>query len=160
MTAISVLLCLKRLSREHLALEPEDGAATIGKAYNTFPGGIADFTSYGTDVKGKPTERQNVEVHEMVKAADFKAIFTSLSENLDSLCLSQAQIIQFCEKYRDWLRTEGCGTFFLFKVGIEFFVAGVFMFDGAWGVCAYCLSCDFVWRAQRRHRVVVPQFAQ
>ena len=39
----------------------------------------------------------------------------------DQLSLTQAQIKQFVRRYPDWLKKGGNGTFFLFKVGSEFF---------------------------------------
>ena len=40
----------------------------------------------------------------------------------DQLSLTQAQIKQFVRRYPDWLKKGGNGTFFLFKVGSEFFL--------------------------------------
>jgi hypothetical protein len=39
----------------------------------------------------------------------------------DQLSLTQAQIRLFVRRYPDWLKKGGNGTFFLFKVGSEFF---------------------------------------
>ena len=83
-----------------------------------------------------------------------------MSDDLNSLCLTQPQIIHFVEKHKKWLRTDGYGTFFLFKVGEELFVAYVY-FDG-YGrlkVFVYRFSFDYVWYAGCGHRVVVPQLA-
>ena len=143
---------------ETLELEPTDGKETIAKAKDTFPGWIdGDFKNYGTDVKGKPTEKANVQVHEMIKDGTFAQIFGGLSDNLDALCLTQAQIIQFVKKHRKWLRADGFATFFLFKVGDEFFVALVSVDGGGLGVGADRFSRGGVWSASGRRRVVVPQ---
>ena len=153
--------CLKLISgAETLELEPTDGKETIAKAKDTFPGWIdGDFKNYDTDVKGKPTDKANVQVHEMIKDGTFAQIFGGLSDNLDSLCLTQAQIIQFVKKHSKWLRTDGYGTFFLFKVNEEFFGAYVHMYEGSLWAFVYRFSFDCVWFAGHRYRVVVPQQA-
>ena len=153
--------CLKLISgAETLELEPTDGKETIAKAKDTFPGWIdGDFKNYDTDVKGKPTDKANVQVHEMIKDGTFAQIFGGLSDNLDSLCLTQAQIIQFVKKHSKWLRTDGYGTFFLFKVNEEFFVADVSMYGGSLLAIVHRFSSDGVWDAGLRYRVVVPQQA-
>ncbi|MEK7464080.1 MAG: hypothetical protein AAB610_03105 [Patescibacteria group bacterium] len=154
--------CLKLISgAETLELEPTDGKRTIAKAKEVFTWGIdSDFQNWGCNVKADPTTAQNVHVHEMVKDGTFAKIFGGLSENLDELCLTQAQIIQFVQKHKKWLRTEGYATFFLFKVGDEFFVARVFVRDdGTLGAHVRRFSNGLVWRAGSRRRVVAPQLA-
>jgi hypothetical protein len=46
---------------------------------------------------------------------------TLISVEADQLSLTQAQIKQFVRRYPDWLKKGRNGTFFLFKVGSEFF---------------------------------------
>ncbi len=154
--------CLKLISgAETLELEPTDGKQTITKAKDVFTWGIdSDFQNWGCNVKADPTTAQNVHVHEMVKDGTFAKIFGGLSENLNELCLTQAQIIQFVQKHKKWLRTEGYATFFLFKIGEEFFVAYVIVYDdGTLDAYVSRFSDDRVWDAGYRHRVVVPQLA-
>lgn len=146
---------------ETLELDETDGKDTIAKAKDTFPGWIdPDFKDYGCDVKSKPTKKTQVTVHEMIKDGTFAQIFGGMSDDLNSLCLTQPQIIRFVQKHRKWLRTDGYGTFFLFKVGEEVFVAHVgFVGVGRLGVSAYRFSDDYVWCAEDGHRIVVPQLA-
>ena len=152
--------CLKLISgAETITLDSTDGTETIAKAKDTFNGYLdSDFRNWGLDVASQPTKEQKVSVHEMIKDGTFSQIFNGLSANLDSLCLTQAQIINFVKKYRKWLRTEGYGTFFLFKRGEDFFVAYVRVSDdGSLYVRVHKLARGNVWRAGYRHRVVVPQ---
>jgi hypothetical protein len=144
---------------ETLELDETDGEETIAKAEETFPGWIdPDFKGYGCDVKSEPTMKMQVSVYEMIKDGTFAQIWNGMSDDLNSLCLTQPQIIQFVQKHRKWLRTEGYGTLFLFKVGNEFFVALV-RFDGGGQLRVRVgrFSFDFVWSAAIRHRIVVPQ---
>lgn len=106
------------------------------------------------------TEKAEVKVFEMHKDGDYKAIFGSFNKDLDTLCMTQAQIKNFCEKNKDKLRKNGYATFFLFKEGDQFFVAGVHFYGGG----QLCLIVDKfsdgnVWGAVGQHRVVVPATA-
>ena len=142
---------------EMLELDETDGKETIAEAKETFSGWIdGDFKNYGTDVKSSPTKKINVSVHEMIKDGTFAQIFGGMSDNLDGLCLTQPQIIQFVKKHRKWLRADGWSTFFLFKVKSEFFVARVHVrSDGQLCVSVYRFSDVGVWYADYRYRLVV-----
>lgn len=146
---------------ETLTLDPTDGTEVIAEVGSLFNGYLdSDFRNWKTNVKGNPTEAQNVQVHEMTKDGTFEQIYGGLGDNLDVVCLSQAQIIQFVKKHRKWLRTDGYGTFFLFKVGDEFFVAGVSVHSaGSLFARVNRFSYGHVWYAERRRRFVVPQLA-
>lgn len=144
---------------EVLELDATDGKQTIAQAKDAFPGYIdGDFREWGCDVKSAPTGKTEVAVYEMIKDGDFARIFNGMSDDLNKLVLTQPQIIKFVQKHRQWLRTEGYGTFFLFKVGDEFFVARVLV-DGGGQLKArvYRFSYDDVWHAEGRRRIVVPQ---
>ena len=146
-------------SSEPLTLDPTDGTETIAQATDLFTGYIdSDFRNWGCDVKSEPTKTTQVFVHEMIKDGTFAQIFNGMSDDLNSLCLTQSQIIQFVKKHRKWLRTDGYGTFFLFKVGEEFFVAYVSFYSGGrLEVRVARFSYGRVWYAALRRRIVVPQ---
>jgi hypothetical protein len=142
-----------------IILKPTDGKETIYKAKEVFRWIDGDFRSYGCDVKSKPTKEIPVQVYEMIKDGTFQQIFGGFGENLDRLVLTQPQIIQFVKDHSDMLRTDGYGTFFLFKVESEFFVALVRRGGGGWRVDARRLSGDYVWDAEYCPRLVVPQLS-
>lgn len=146
---------------ETLTLGPTDGNEIIAEAGDLFKGYLdSDFVNWNTNVKGNPTEAQNVQVHEMTKDGTFEQIYGGLGTDLNALCLTQAQIIGFVKKHRKWLREDGYGTFFLFKVGDDFFVALVDVHSGGTlDASVFRFSRDFVWRAVYRLRFVVPQLA-
>ncbi len=146
---------------ETLALDSTDGTEIIAEAGSLFNGYLdGDFRNWKTNVKGNPTEAQNVQVHEMTKNGTFEQIYGGLGTDLNALCLTQAQIIGFVKKHRKWLREDGYGTFFLFKVGDEFFVAHVVVdSDGSLDAYVHRFSLDSVWDAEYRDRFVVPQLA-
>lgn len=61
------------------------------------------------------TERTHLNYYGMKKDANLHQLFYSLSNNLDELCLTQSQIIQFCKEYKLYLSTLNSGHLFLFK---------------------------------------------
>ncbi len=131
---------------------------SIANAKKVFSYIDSDFEAWGLNKVSAKADATEFAVLEMEKDGTFKDIFGSISSNLDSMCLTQAQIVEFCKKHKDKLRTEWYGNFFLFKVGDEFFVAGVSVgVDGGLSVDADRFSDDYVWYADVGHRIVVPQ---
>jgi hypothetical protein len=151
---------LLRKITQGLVLDPTDGKEILANAKDTFSGIDSDFKNWGLDKKGSATDTQAVDVYEIATDATFRQIFDSFLNSLDQVCLTQAQIKQFVKKHRQELRTDGGGTFFLFKEGNHFFVARVYVSsDGAPWVGVRRLEDVRVWCAGRRPRLVVPQLA-
>lgn len=129
---------------------------TIARADSLFSYIDSDFENYGTNKKSPKTEEIRVAVLEMTKDVTFAQMFNKP----DEMTLTQAQIIQFVKNHKDKLKKGGYSNFFLFKTGDKFFVAHVsFDDDGRLEVRVRRFSDDYVWRAERRRRVVVPQLA-
>lgn len=140
-----------------ITLAPCDGSRYIAKEKGVFKAFIEDlFKSWGLNKRGKSTPGTNVSVFEMVKDATFAQMFGSLGSDLDKLCLSQHQIVEFCEKYPEKLLQDGYATFFLFKEGNQFYVAGVYVYSDGLHVHVNRLEGDGVWFGDCRHHVVVP----
>ncbi|MFA6315138.1 MAG: hypothetical protein WC648_02105 [Candidatus Paceibacterota bacterium] len=161
--ATNIQGCVKRiLDGEEIAIAKTSGKENLAHAKDVFTGWVdPDFVNYGCDVEGEPTAPTPVEVFEMVENGDFARIFGGFNVSLDQLRLSQHQIKAFARDHRDKLRTEGYGTFFLFKVGEEFFVAYVHFYGGGrLRVYVHRFSDVNVWGAERRHRVVLPKLNQ
>ena len=150
---------LKLISGDtEIVIGETDGTGMIAGASDVFPGWVdPDFVNYGTNVKGKPMKKTKAQVFEMAKDGTFAQIFGCFGENLDRLCWEQDQIKLFVKDHAKWLRTDGYGTFFLFKVNGEFFVAYVRRRVGRLEVDVDRLSDGDVWNAEGRHRLVVPQ---
>lgn len=144
---------------EKIVLAATSGTRTIAQARHVFTGHLdPDFTKWGLDVPARSTVATPVALYEMVKDGNFGSIFGDFDRNLDDLCFTQDQIVHFVENYPARLRKDGYAAFFLFKVGGEFFVADVYRYsDGRPGVHVFRFSSDYVWHAEYRHRVVVPQ---
>lgn len=151
---------LKLISIEPLILAPTDGTKNLANAKNLFEYIDLDFENWGTDEKGLATEATPVQVYKMTKDANFQQMFGSLSSDPSKLCLTQAQIIEFVEKHRNWLRTDGYATFFLFESNKKFFVALVCVdSDGALRVFVHRFESSDVCDVEYRRRLVVPQLA-
>lgn len=152
-------LMLKQLSGvDELVIGTTTGKRTLAKAKNTFRSGIdSDFKNLGTDKAGIAKAETKVSVYELVSHARFAEMFNSLSTDLDKLCLTQDQIIEFCTNQPSWLRQDGYGTFFLFKINDEFFVCIVLVNGDGLYARVDRFERDVLWRAEYAHRVVVPQ---
>lgn len=142
---------------ETVTLASTKGSATLAKAKQVFTGWLdSDFKNWGTDVPGEDTDETKVDVHEMTRDGNCKTLFGSLGDP-HKLVLTQGQIEEFCRSHRDSLRQEGYGTFFLFEVNGELFVAFVVVIGGRLRAGVDRFDDDYVWVADRRHRLVVKQ---
>ncbi|MFA6160038.1 MAG: hypothetical protein WC678_03040 [Parcubacteria group bacterium] len=162
-TGIVKDIFLNLISAGHLlVIDACDGVEVIAGSDDMFEAGIdSDFKDYKADELGQATGETPVEVYEMTKDGTFTQLFGSLSGDISKLCLTQAQIKGFVRKYKSWLRTDGYGTFFLFKSHGHFFVARVGVnSDGRLGVGVLRFEDDYVWDAEYRHRIVVPRLAE
>ena len=150
---------------ESLVIPAINDIRSIAERSDLFQGWIdSDFKNYGLVLKQVPTVATKVQVLEQVKDGKFADIYTIPNCSLDSLCFTQVQISLFVEKHKNWLRTGGYGTFFLFKEKVDgkdkFFVVCVYFGDrGQLSVGVYSVSCDFVCYAECLHRFVIPQLA-
>ena len=166
--ALQSILMGKREYLRHLqtiTLAPTKGSATLAKAKKVFTGYLdSDFKNWDTDVSGIDTVETKVDVHEMTRNGNFQTLFGSLGDP-HKLCLTQGQIEEFCRSHRNSLRQEGYGTFFLFEVKGELFVALVRVVVGGLvrvvvgglGADLNRFGYDYVWRAYDRRRLVVQQ---
>jgi hypothetical protein len=150
---------LKLISfNETLLIEPCDGRETIAGSSGVFSYVDSNFKHWGCDVQEPAAGETRLHVYEMARDGTFQELFSDFGVEVDGLSLTQVQITQFVKRYPYWLTPSGNGTFFLFKAGNECFVAVVYLFfDGRIGVRARRLSLDRVFRAGKRHRLVVPQ---
>ncbi|MFA5248076.1 MAG: hypothetical protein WC415_02400 [Patescibacteria group bacterium] len=148
---------LKLLSAsENMTIESLDGKEFIHGDRKVFKSYIDDdFKNWKLNQASEATKETAVQVHELVEDATFAKMFTSLSGDLDKLCLTQHQIKRFCE-YPGQLSQSGA-TFFLFKLNGEYFVADVDVYDDGLSVFVRRFEIDPLWCAEYGHRLVVPQ---
>jgi hypothetical protein len=118
-----------------------------------------DITLKAAIIPSVATKKTIVQVYELNFDATFKEMFCSFNVSLDSLCLTQHQIITFCEKHYDWLCRDGYATFFLVKVASYYLVAdvNVFSYDNCnTDLRLRSLDCCSVWDGRVGSRIVVP----
>ena len=141
-----------------LVLYPSDGSESIIEAKKTFTEYIqGDFGKNGLEEKGIATEETEVVVHEMVGDGTSPQIFAELSPDLDKLVLTQHQIIQFCQRFRAWLRQKGFSTFFLMKVDDSYYVVVVHNDPNGLDVRVRNLIDTQVWPGENHRRIVSPK---
>lgn len=147
---------------ERIVIDAVDGSETLRDAKDVFVTIDPDFINWGINKKGRATPETPVSVYEMRKNATFAQMFDSLNSDMRKLCFAnQHQIKNFVQKHRNWLRTEGCGTLFLFKENGNFFVARVRLVSGSLlEVSVHGFWHGHIWDAEDRHRIVVPKLAQ
>lgn len=146
---------------ESLILDPIDGSEVLAEADDVFVYIDPNFKNWNADEPCGPTSAVPVYVYEMKKDGIFSQLFGSISADvLRKSSLAQAQIKGFVKKYRNWLRTDGHATFFLFRSHNHFFVARVDVRSGArLSVGVHPFVDSSIWHAEYRHRVVIPKLA-
>ena len=151
---------LHLLTEEPLTIGPTDGSEILANADDVFSYIDPDFRGWKADEPGEATGAVPAKVYELAQNADFAKMFGTLSGDTAKLCLTQAQIKAFVKQHRNWLRTDGYATFFLFKSNGKFFVAVVYFYGvGRLKIDVGHFEDDYVWDAEDRHRLVVPQLA-
>lgn len=145
-------------SGEKITIESLDGQEFISGAKDIFKSYIDEnFKNWGLNEPSLATTKTSLDVHEMVIDGTYKEIFTSISDDLEKLVMTQAQICLFCKKHLNWLRQDGYATFFLTKKGEEYFVVDVSVVSDGLFVNVDRFGLDYVWSGGCRLRVVVPQ---
>lgn len=151
---------LKLLSgEENLLIDSCDGKAILRTAIKTFSSGI-NFGLWEIQGYSKPTEPITVDVYDILGKNTIKEIVNSLTDDLSKVCLTPQQIIQFCDKYPEWLAELpdlDCLTLFLFKNNDQFFIADVRVRSGLY-LYVNGYSGDSIFDSRKiPHRLVVPK---
>jgi hypothetical protein len=149
---------LNRLfEKEAIKVNATDGKVTIAQSTEVFKFWLdPDFKNWNLDNPQVSTKETPVQVYEMTKDANFKTMFGTLNEDLNKLCLTQSQIVDFCKNHKDRLHPNWA-TFFLFKEDNQYFVALVYVRSDGLGVCVFRFGRADVWGGERALRLVVPQ---
>ena len=145
---------------EVITIDACDGSEILADADDIFAYIDPDLKNWDINQRGLATKETLVEVHEIVDNANFFQLFNSLSPDLRKICFTENQIVGFAKKHRNWLRTDGCGTFFLFESNDKIFVANVYIdFKDDLCVGVFPFEHSSVWDANDRRRLVAPQRA-
>lgn len=155
---MSVILLLM-LGGELLTIPKVSGNARIAGAFYVFNEIDPDFGSPLEMGYGMASKETRVYPYELTQKATFAEMFGSLLVDLNSLCLTEDQIITFVVKYA-LLISKNLNQFpvlFLTKTREDFFVVRVCECRGGFCVERYPLAYYFHWPPSVFHyRVVVP----
>ena len=110
-----------------LVLNATTGEKIIAEAENTFCFIDSDFQNLKTNEKELAAEETDISICEIkrdtLEGKTFSQIFKLLLTDLDKLCLTQEQIINFCQKHHQYLkRYYCCNTYFLSKSDGHLFI--------------------------------------
>ena len=151
------------LVEDAVTLGPTCGYETIARATEVFTGGIYYYGCTAEDIDvadQQETESRPGRVYAMdpdkCVSATFEEMFTTFGDP-GRAAVPQGEIITFCKKTPEKLHQGGYGTFFLFEVKGNRFVAYVRVVSGELRVSVYRFGFDYRWYAGYRHRVVAPQ---
>jgi hypothetical protein len=141
-----------------LTLPATTGKRTIAK----------DFNFWGRDkfLEQKNVNRPSEERPETTvqifslrsdRDANLEQMFQFFGRPFDELCLTQDQIVAFCENHREHLRSHGIPRFFLFKVEHKFMVAEISSYDpGVLGIGVSDVLLPTPWDGAKQPQIVVP----
>lgn len=146
----------------HLVAKTEIGpascAVTIARSIDVFTGYLdLDFWRWGTDKVGVDTVSQTALVYKVVKRGNLAEIFGSLGGDACRFTWTQGQIVEFCRTHRHYLRRDGWGTWFFFKVEANLFFADVRVDGRALDVHVGRFRPDYICRTTSASWFVVPQ---
>ena len=110
------------------------------------------------------TPKTPVQSYELIRDAAFKEVFNSFNIKLESLCLTQRQIQEFCKKNSIWLLDENYQTLFLFlddkkktAASNKLSVAYIVNHFGRLGFIKYDFDDKSIRPRGRLYRVIVPR---
>jgi len=89
-------------SGDVLKIQALDGSRTIKSSGNIFRHVFSDFSNLHTSEIAQKTDEIEVLVYEVVKDARVYKMFASLNRNLEQMCLTQNQILEFIDKHKEY----------------------------------------------------------
>lgn len=147
-----ILKCISGDSEMYL--DPIDGVVNIK---SVAPGtNDPDFDRYST--MGCPyTNGTFVCVSEVIVDVKLRTLLSKTGRDLDSLSFTEAQIVQFLNKYDSWIKDDGYDILFVLKVSEVVGVVGVYKSgDLKTTAVLYTINYDRVFRAAHGVRLVCP----
>ena len=152
------------LVEDAVTLGPTCGYETIARATEVFTGGIYYYGCTAEDIDvadQQETESRPGRVYAMdpdkCASATFEEMFTTFGDP-GRAAVPQGEIITFCKRTPEKLHQGGYGgTFFLFEVKGNRFVAFVDVDSGGLEVHVRRFGVGIRWVAESWHRLVAPQ---
>lgn len=79
-----------------------DGTRTIQSSQEMFPNIFSDYLDHKIDSHIQATKETEVLVYDTVKESKIYDMFNSLDRDFEEMCLTQNQILEFIDKYKDY----------------------------------------------------------
>jgi hypothetical protein len=160
---------LRLISGDHeLKLQASDGSRLICEATDVFNLISPNFVKLGINKPGAVTPEMLSNVHEIVGEGTFMDIFQELPGNWSQKWLPQDKVIDFCEKYPNWINREGFIVLLIKKdedkpidekkLDDNLIVVIVYVFSDGLNVNVFHLGDGHLWSGGFLHRVISPQF--
>lgn len=147
---------LRMLAAMPISINETSGERTIAESDRLFRRHIDhSFEKLGQSHIAVQKPKTRLCVYDLVKDGNFKDYFGSLPSNFDQLCLTQDQLIQFCEEYSEQF-IEGYTVFFLLKESSYFQVAAVSGTASGLMICLHYFKLQSIWETVDKLRLVVP----
>jgi len=126
----------------------------ISDARKIFEAGISPkFKDWEFNDPGPSTGKKKISIYETEGKGTFLQIFTSLSNDLESAWLTQAQISDICELHPNWLNRDGLDNLILTKIKGAYFVITVTTTPKGLAVDIDCLANSKV--VEKCQRIII-----
>lgn len=89
-------------SGDVLKIQALDGHRNIKSSENIFRHVFSDFLDLYSDESAEKTNETEVLVYELARDADVYKMFDSFNKDFGQLCLTQDQILEFIDKYKEY----------------------------------------------------------
>jgi len=156
-------ICKKEFLKElfpkkELVLPPNDGQKVIANSSDVFKFWIDPwFLREKHKQRQKISAKTPVKVYEIIDDVSFDEIFNLFHKNLNNYCLTQSQIIDYCQLYSDYLRKGGYESYFLFKEDYQFFLAYVYVYSDGLEINSISLKSSCILSAEDKLRLILPK---
>jgi len=165
LTFLSLLSCISKKNEiltlvsdgEKIIIEAlPSGYSTISQAKDVFPyvGPDIEYRNLNNEQNAKGETLVNIYESEQ-NIVSFSQIYNLLNEDLNKLCLTQSQVVNFCRKKSQFLCLGG-PTFFLIKENNLFLVIKVHSFANGLTVAANLFDDNDGLSDISKYRLVVP----
>jgi hypothetical protein len=150
----------KKLILEEVFLKQKLGLPATDGSVNLKNSGLfgkcldPDYINWDLNKKQKATKAQGIKAYRLMADVRFKKMFAFFNKNIDELCLTQNQIVDYCEKYKNHLKS--CRSVFVpFKENREYFIANVYLVDEKYCASIFPLNDYFNWLKSFNHLLIV-----
>jgi hypothetical protein len=163
--------CFLRLisDDEKLILPLSSGSRYIANEKNVFKSFIdSDFVQWGLNKPSYVTKETKFTIYEVTQDASLLQMYESLPGRWDQKIFTQNQIIDYCERFKEYLSGDFAETFFLAKRHSfrpvreskpeeNIIVVHVYAHGDGLGARAGTFDANITWESALKVRLIIPQ---